>query len=376
MSREPAYRILILGGYGHFGNRIAHALAAGADRHILIAGRDGGRAQKAAATLRDEGTTATIEGIALDVAGAGLAEEIRRQRANLVIHAAGPFQGQAYDVARASVDAGAHYVDLADGREFVAGIAALDASARERDVLVVSGASTLPALSSAVIDSYRDRFMSIAEISVGIVPGNRMPRGLSTVAAVLSYCGKPFTRWQNGEWQQVYGWQDLHRRHYPRLGRRWLSSCDVPDLALFPDRYAVKDTVVFHAGLELASMQWSLWLMSWLARVGLVSNWMPAAGWLKAAGDKLIGLGSDTGGMHVEIAGVDANGKVRRVLWTLTASKGHGPLIPCIPAIMLAQKLASGKIAARGARPCMDLMTLEDFAEGVKGMEISWEAAD
>jgi len=373
MSREPAYRILILGGYGHFGGRIAHALASRGDCHLLVAGRDSGRAQQAAAKLLDAGAAAVVEGIAVDAARPDLADVIRGLRANLVIHTAGPFQGQSYDVARACIGAGAHYVDLADGRDFVAGINSLDAAARERGVLVVSGASTLPALSSAVVDHYRRRFATVASIRISIVPGNRMPRGLSTVAGVLSYCGKPFKRWQHGAWQQVHGWQDLHRMSYPQIGRRWLASCDVPDLALFPQRYDVTDTVVFHAGLELASMQLSLWVMSWLTRLGIVRSWVPAAGFLKAAGDKLMNFGTDAGGMHVEIAGSDANGRSRRVFWLLTAFKGHGPEIPCVAAIVLARKLASGQIAARGAQPCMGLMTLEDFSEAVAGREISWE---
>jgi short subunit dehydrogenase-like uncharacterized protein len=53
--------------------------------------------------------------------------------AELVIHTAGPFQGQDYGVVAAAVAAaGAHYIDLADGRRFVCDFpAALDAAFRE-----------------------------------------------------------------------------------------------------------------------------------------------------------------------------------------------------------------------------------------------------
>lgn len=372
MRREPAYRILILGGYGHFGGRIARALADRADCHLLIGGRDANRARDTAAQLQAGGASATAEGVGLDASGAGLADELRRLRVQLVVHSAGPFQGQSYDVARACVAAAAHYIDLADGRDFVAGINSLDTVARERGVLIVSGASTLPALSSAVVDHYRQRFARIASIRVSIVPGNRMRRGLSTVAGVLSYCGRPFERWQHGKWQTVYGWQDLHRMGYARLGHRWVASCDVPDLALFPQRYGVSETVTFHAGLELVCMQLGLWVMSWLARLHVVQSWVPAAAFLKAAGDRLLAWGSDAGGMHVEITGSDVDGRSQRVFWLLSAFNGHGPEIPCVAAIVLARKLASGALSACGALPCMGLMTLEEFAVAVKDLEISW----
>lgn len=240
-------------------------------------------------------------------------------------------------------------------------------------MLLVSGASTVPALSSAVVDRYRHRFRTIASIGIGITPGNRTPRGLSTVESVLSYCGKPFERWQQARWQRAYGWQDLHRFHYPRIGSRWLANCDVPDLALFPGRYAVTDTVTFHAGLELSAIQLGLWLMSWLTRWRLVRSWVPAGRFLKAASDLLIDLGTDDGAMHVEISGDAADGRPQRVTWILTALKGHGPQIPCIAAIVLARKFADGALSATGARPCVDLMTLGEFDAAVKGLEIEWE---
>ena len=277
-------------------------------------------------------------------------------------------------MANACIDAGAHYIDLADGREFVGGITALNERSGASGVLIVSGASTVPALSAAVIDHYRSSFASISEIAIGITPGNRTPRGLSTVESVLSYCGKAFQRWQQGDWCTVYGWQDLHRVRYPKLGKRWFANCDVPDLMLFPERYAVTGSVKFHAGLELSIIQLSLWVMSWFARWGWVRGWMPAARFLKQASESLITLGSDAGGMHVQISGVDHAGRECRLFWVLTAMRGHGPQIPCIAAIVIARKLMSGQLNdLAGARPCLDLMTLEEFDEAVQASDIAWE---
>lgn len=96
MSRERAYRILILGGYGHFGGRIAQALAEREDCHMLIAGRDELRAREAARVLRESGAAASVESAQLDVGAGELSQHIRGHRADLVIHTAGPFQQQSY----------------------------------------------------------------------------------------------------------------------------------------------------------------------------------------------------------------------------------------------------------------------------------------
>jgi len=67
--------------------------------------------------------------------------------------------------------------------------------ANDNDVLLVSGASTLPGLSFAVIHKFNNEFNSIESIRMCITPGNQAPRGESTIAAVLTYCGKPVKCW-------------------------------------------------------------------------------------------------------------------------------------------------------------------------------------
>ena len=101
----------------------------------------------------------SAEPVALDCSD-DLAAELRWLDAGVVVHAAGPFQGQDYAVARACIEARAHYVDLADARGYVCGIGALDEAARRSDVLVVSGASSVPALSSAVVDMLATRVLA------------------------------------------------------------------------------------------------------------------------------------------------------------------------------------------------------------------------
>ena len=47
------------------------------------------------------------------------AAQLKALNPDLVIHCAGPFQGQDYRVALASMACDAHYIDIADGRDFV-----------------------------------------------------------------------------------------------------------------------------------------------------------------------------------------------------------------------------------------------------------------
>src|SRR5579859_4204787 len=233
-------RTVVIGGYGNFGTRICRALAANPEIQVVAAGRAPDPTR-----LPD-----TVQSAKLDWQSPDFASELRRLSPHIVIHCAGPFQGQDYRVAKAATAARAHYIDLADGRAFVSGFSReIDMMARDMDLLAISGASTVPALSSAVVDDLTSRFRQIEEIQIYIAPGQRAPRGTATIAGVFSYAGKPMKWMREGEWRDAWGWQELVRVDLAGLGVRWAAACEVPDLDLFPVRYPGVKTVEFHAAL-------------------------------------------------------------------------------------------------------------------------------
>lgn len=358
--------IVVLGGYGNFGRRIVAALAREPECRVFVCGRN---IELATQVARQEGGCA--EPLSLDCHAPNFSSELRRIGASLVVHTAGPFQGQGYAVPRACIAAGAHYIDLADGRAFVCGIKALDSVARANDVLVVSGASSLPALSSAVVDSLRARFSIIDSIDHGITSGAKPP-GQATMNGVLDYAGKPLAQWRDGEWRRVFGWQGLARRRYPHpVNARWIANCDVPDLDLFPERYRPVRTVQFRAGVGPAGSMFGLWLASWLVRGGLMRTLAAYVPTLHRAAQAYEKFGSKCSAMHVTVRGLDHNGKPAAHTWSLIAEHDHGPFIPCFPAIALARKILRNKTTARGAMPCMGLLTVEEILAEGQGLSLS-----
>lgn len=359
-------KVTVLGATGLFGARICRLLARDPAMAITAVARDRTKLE----TLRQELGVAIA---AFDLAGDWRAA-LTATAPDLVIHTAGPFQGHSYAVAEACIAMGAHYVDLADARGFVAGIGVLDDEARAAGVLVASGASSVPALSSAVVDRLRNGFAEIEAIDIAITPGNRAPRGRATVAAILSYVGHTLRWWRGGRWDEVAGWHDLHRRRLPTLGRRWFSACDVPDLELFPERYKVRERVLFHAGLELPLLHLGMWLLSWPVRWRWLRSLAPAAGAIAWLADRVRALGTDRGGMAVDVAGRLADGRAVTRRWRLIAEAGDGPWVPTLAAVALARGLARGAIPERGARPCVGLLTLEDILAVAEGLAIRTSA--
>ena len=114
-------KVLVLGGYGVFGERLARLLVR--DGHeVTVAGRDAKKAQRRAKEL----------GCA--------AMQMDRQKDlhllaghDIVVDAAGPFHAYGddpYQLPRAAIASGLHYLDLANNAAFCAGIAVLDAEAQ------------------------------------------------------------------------------------------------------------------------------------------------------------------------------------------------------------------------------------------------------
>lgn len=361
-EQAMTYRVVVLGGFGHFGARIVRALAATAQIHVIAAGRHPGDV----ATKWPGAAPGRISTCRLDIDASDFPAQLAATGADAVVHTAGPFQGQEYAVARCCLQAGMHYIDLADGRAFVRDFpAAMDAAARQAQRVAISGASTLPALSSAVIDALLPRFSALHEIGIVIAPAQGTPLGLATVRAVLSYCGTPFHWWHAGRWQQVVGWARPTRVRFAQLAPRLASPCDVPDHDLLPQRYPGVQTVQFRAALEVPFLQRCLAGVAWLRRRGVPLPMQRLADVFANAGRWFDRFGTDLGGMRVELRGTcDGTDGASRPLvlhWDLTAAMLHGPEIPCFAAVLLIRKLAAGHRLPIGAHACMGLLTLAEF---------------
>ena len=119
-------RVVVLGGCGNFGARIVRALRGDPAVDLLVAGR----------RLVPASGAEDVPGVVIDIGAPDFAQRLRAQSPDLVIHCVGPYQGQDYSVASAALAAGAHYLDLADGRHFIAEFAA---QMNERAIKVGSG---------------------------------------------------------------------------------------------------------------------------------------------------------------------------------------------------------------------------------------------
>ena len=363
-------KILVLGGYGVFGGRLAQLLKDDPGLTLLIAGRDG---QKAHAFCETLGGAAQALPLALD--RSDIAAALSQHRPDLVVDASGPFQAYGDDpylVPKAAIAARVPYLDLADGADFVAGIGALDASARAAGVFVLAGVSSFPVLTDAVLTAM-ERHLQVTELVGGIAPSPYAGVGKNVLRAVLGYAGAPVRLWRQGKPATGIGLGDSRIATVAVPGKIPLhplrfSLVDVPDLRVIPAAHPGLQSLWIGAAPQPRFLHRALNLMA-VARAKLrlpsLAPLTPLAHWLL----NLHPMGEHRGGMFLAARGL-RDGQPASLSWHLLAEGDDGPLIPSMAVALLVGKMQQGLAPNPGARAGIGSLTLDDYATAFAGRSI------
>lgn len=356
-------QVVILGGYGAFGRLISEELARETAVKLTIAGRSPTKGQPFADSIQADFVQCDLtnsESLARTVSDA-----------HLVINAAGPFQALDYTVPEICLDTGCHYIDLGDGRAYVTGIQALHQRAKDKGLFVCVGASTSPAITTAVAAHLQPHFQEIKSIKVALTAGNKNEAGLSTVSSILSYVGAPVQIWQDDQWATASGWGLAEFVTFPKpVGTRRVQLCDVPDLDLMPRMFEA-DEVLFKAGLEMNLFNYSLSLLGALRHRFPALDLTRLARPLVQASKWFNMFGSWRGSVSLWMQGPDGHERSLAIV-----APENGPRVPTSPAILLARKLLKDGPPATGAYPCVGYLTLPEILAYLKPFGIFSDSID
>ena len=357
-------KILILGGYGTFGGRLARLLADDERLTLVIAGRSQQRAAEFCSGLPAK---AALLAIAFDRDG-DVEAQLCATKPDIVVDASGPFQfygADPYRVVRAALALGIHYLDLADGSDFVKGIAKFDDEARARGVFVLSGVSSFPVLTAAVVRHLSRGLAQIKSISGGIAPSPYAGVGLNVIRAIASYAGKPVMLIRDGKPAVAYALVDTRRYTIAPPGRLPLKSTrfslvDVPDLAVLPELWPGLRSIWMGAGPVPEILHRALSALAWLVRFKLLPSLSPLAPLMHWA-TNVLRWGAHRGGMYVEVEGGRDDGAVVERSWHLVAEGDDGPFIPSMAAEAIVRHCLDGRPPKAGARPATNELELPDY---------------
>ncbi len=362
-----ARRVLIIGGTGVFGARMARHLASCPDLTLFVSSRSAAKAGRFVRTLKGAAQLRPISLNRQDTLVARLAEI----KPHVVVDCSGPFQGALYETAAHVLRSGAHFVDLADARDYLAGFkASLDDLARSCGVVALAGASSSPTFATTVADHLTAGWKRVDVIDICITPGGKIKVGRAAIEAVLSYAGHDIPIWQAGQLSTATGWRGARRIDIPDLGRRRVALVETFDAENLGARLEVQSRVSFAAGLESFFEQRGIEAIAALRRLGFLANAAALAPFLQYARHLTRLSTSDIGGMLVEIGGLDAQGIPCMRRWSLVARAGDGPFVPILPAAAAVKKLLNEAITP-GARPAFEEITLAEIIKEMRPYAIT-----
>lgn len=307
-------RVVVAGGAGFFGQRVAELLRArGIDP--VIAGRSGD--------------------LLLDVEDrASLRAALRA--GDVVVDAAGPFQSRTTALVEAACDVDADVVDLNESFAYAGRVEALAGRVRASGISVRSTCSAVSTVAAALVR--RSGIVRPLRVSALVAPASRETAHAGTLRALLASVGAPVEVWRDGGIAVSRGWRTARTFALPRR-RAYLVASALPLtlLPVWPSLRAVDcwtDTstplangilaLVARAPVLRAVAEHALPLGAVLARV----------------------LGTRRGAFAIEVEGPD--GHVAHL--ALTAAR-RSYLIAAAPAALAAHALAEGRASGSGIVP-------------------------
>ena len=357
-------KILILGGYGTFGGRLAQLLAEEERLTLFLGGRSIQKAKKFCEGLP---TGAQKAPVFFD-RNTNVQAQIREINPNLVVDAMGPFQAYGddpYRVVKACIANGVDYMDLADGSDFVKGIRQFDQEARAKQIYVLSGVSSFPVLTAAVVRKLSHDMTCVTTIKGGIAPSPYAGVGLNVIRAIASYAGKPLSLIRHGKQATGYALTETMRYTicppgYLPLNNTLFSLVDVPDLKVLPELWRQLDSVWLGAGPVPEVLHRMLIGLSWLVRIKILPSLLPFASLFHFV-INILRWGEHRGGMFVSVEGTSESGERIERSWHLLAEGGDGPLIPSMAVQALILHCLDGKKPSAGARPATQELEVSDY---------------
>ena len=263
-----------------------------------------------------------------------------------------------YRVVEYAIANGVHYLDLADGKEFVMGVSHYSVQAVAADIAVISGLSTYPALTSAVLMHWQSEHKAVTALRAAIAPSPQSNLGRSVIDSIASYAGNPIGGGRNA---LCSGFKSrICPPGYTPLERILFADVDVPDATLLPAVFPGLRDVRNAAGTKPQFMLWALMGLSHLVKWQLLSN-LRLLSPLVHVVQKHLNVGQHRSGIVVEATAINHDNEQINCSWHLIAERDDGPQIPVIPAAIVIRKALRGHYPTSGARAATGEVTLADY---------------
>ncbi|MGB3138955.1 MAG: saccharopine dehydrogenase NADP-binding domain-containing protein [Nodosilinea sp.] len=259
-------RVLIIGGCGRIGSSIAQDILAHTTAEVLVTAR---KPQSGLAALERLGARA--ESQVLDLSNQ---QQLRSAvaRADLVVHAAGPFHYRDGGVLRACIEQGVDYTDVSDERSFTRRALALAPQAEAAGITAVINTGVFPGISNSMVRQGIEALDEAESIQLSYIVAGSGGAGTTVMRTTFIGLRRPFEAWLGGVWQPVKPYTKRERLEFPApYGRANVYWYDMPEATTLQQTFPVR-SVITKFGVVPDFYNYATWAMAhWLPSVVLRS---------------------------------------------------------------------------------------------------------
>ncbi len=222
-------RVVIVGGYGQVGRRLAAALQG--SRTVVIAGRRAEAAERAAAALGVLAAPAAVDART----GDGLAAAARP--GDVVANSAGDHRDAR--LLRCSIELGCHYTDLTADPLSIAAMLDLDAEATAAGISALPGIGLAPGATNVLARVALELLPEADRIDVGLLLSLADNFGPQAVEWTLDTAATPLAMEHAGTTTDVVAFRSHRRLHFGAIGTHRVYEFGFPEQVFLPATLAV-----------------------------------------------------------------------------------------------------------------------------------------
>ncbi|HEV3234479.1 MAG TPA: hypothetical protein VG329_08020 [Candidatus Dormibacteraeota bacterium] len=281
------------------------------------------------------------------------------QPGDVVVDAAGPYQGRGMALVDAAAEVGADVVDLCDALDYAVEVAGRRERIETAGTRVVNCCSSVSVVTAAMVEA--SGVTDPRRVSVCLAPASRQTSTPGTAASVLRSVGAPIRLRRGGGLVTRRGWSE-HRDFHMPLGRGRVRGylTESADAVTLPVAWPGLADVDFWVDTNAPGANGVLRVASQVPGGGGFARRMAPMGvWLARR------LGSSMGGVGVEVAG--GGGEVWRS--SLTARR-RSYLVAVLPAVLAVEAIVAGRQPLTGLVPVNRQVPAVQLIDGLRALDI------
>lgn len=356
-------QLLILGAAGAVGSELSRKLSA--DGYSLrLVDRDGAALDRLAGELGAEARTLEL--------GTGAPDTALFEGVAIAIDAAGPLGTRDLSWAKAAIESGADWLDLAETGERALAIEALDDLATERGRVALSAAGTFCGLTEPLVREAIDDLTRVNEVLFGVILGNAKRLGAGSFEAFAASLSKPVRMLIGGEWTEREPFGDVRAFAHPEpFGDVKGGNLDGADLEVFTGKGYKSASVRISLAVASGWKRRMLIRMAGKARAGQGGD----AGALAKKLRRWSGSKAAEGCLTMVVRGINSKRMPQEARVALV-SPPQGLALVTAPIECLVPKLLGEARPDPGARPCTRVLEVGDLLAKLEGQGVRVHRGD